>query len=100
MWDFPPTRRSIEHTVIVSSNGANQLRTCSGLVNTSKTRPIGASNSRVVRISSSLGYSMTADPCRSRVTALSLSLYLREVVVHAIQSVVDRSFVGRHPVVQ
>jgi hypothetical protein len=32
---LPPTRRSMEHTVIVSSNGANQCRTCSGFVNTS-----------------------------------------------------------------
>src|ERR1700691_5978498 len=85
MWYLPPTRRSIEHTVILSSNGANQLRTCSCFVNTSKTSSIGASNSRVVTISSSFGNSMTADPCRFGVTEALL------VVV---------ALVGSHPSAQ
>src|SRR6059036_3176884 len=72
MWQFPPTRRSIEHSVTSHANGANHLLTCSGFVNTSKTSPIGASNSRVVTISRSFGNSMTADPCRLGVTAALL----------------------------
>src|ERR1700735_1785694 len=100
MWYFPPTRRSIEHTVILSSNGANQLHTCSGFVSTSKTSSIGASNSRVVRISRALGNSMTADPCRLGVIAVSLSLQLGEVVVHPVEPVIHRLLVLGHPVVQ
>ena len=73
--------------------------TCSGFVNTSKTSAIGASNSRVMTISSSFGNSMTADPCRLGVTAFSLSLELFEVVLDPIQSVVDRPLVLGHPVV-
>src|SRR4029079_14538498 len=92
-WYVPPTRRSIEHSVIRSGGVAPHLLTCSGFVNTSKTRAIGASNSRVMTTSSSLGNVMTAEPCRSGVTVVSLSLQFFEVVLDPIQSVVDRSLV-------
>src|SRR5580700_2883472 len=78
----------MEQTVILSSKGANQWRTCSGFVSTSKTSPIGASNFRVVTIASSLGYSMTADPWRLGVTDVSLSLKLFEVGIHPVQPLV------------
>ena len=71
---MPPTLRSIEHSVIRSGGVAPHVLTCSGLVNTSKTRAIGASNCRVMTTSSSLGNVMTAEPCRSGVTVISLSL--------------------------
>src|SRR6478672_5978771 len=90
----------MEHSVIRSGGVAPHLLTCSGLVNTSKTRTIGASNSRVMTTSSSFGNVMTAEPCRSGATVLSLSLQLFEVVLDPIQSVVDRPLVPGHPVVQ
>src|SRR6476661_5061588 len=99
-WYLPPTRKSIEHSVIRSGVVAPHLLTCSGLVNTSKTRTIGASNSRVMTTSSSFGNVMTAEPCRSGATVLSLSLQLFEVVLDPIQSVVDRPLVLGHPVMQ
>src|SRR5215469_6805518 len=99
MWYFPPTRRSIEQTVTSSPNGANVFRTCSGWVKTSKTSSIGASNSRVRTMSRSFGNSMTADPCRLGVTALSF-LQLFEVVVHPIQSIVPHLLVLGQPLVQ
>src|SRR4029079_6778612 len=95
-WYVPPTRRSIEHSVIRSGGVAPHLLTCSGFVNTSKTRAIGASNSRVITTSSSFGNVMIAEPCRS-VIVVSLSLQLGEVVLGPIQSVVDCPLVLGHP---
>src|SRR5512133_2094141 len=83
-----------------SGGVAPHLLTCSGFVKTSKTRAIGASNSRVMPTSSSLGKVMIAEPCRSGVTVVSLSLQLGEVVLDPIQSVVDRPLVLGHPGVQ
>src|SRR5215475_10952691 len=100
MWYSPPTRRSIEHLVTSSVNGANQLRTCSGFVSTSKTSASGASNSRVLTISSSVGYSWTVEPCRLGVTGHLLSLEFLEVVVHAIQPLVPRLLVFGQPLVE
>src|SRR5580692_1637549 len=101
MWYSLPTRRSIEHTVSLSSKGANQWRTCSGFVSTSKTSSIGASNSRVVTITSSLGYSTTADPWRLGVTGgllAALLLKLFEVGIHPIQPLVQRPLVLGQPI--
>src|SRR5262245_41221898 len=100
MWYSPPTRRSIEHSVTTSVNGANQLRTCSGFVNTSKTSSSGASNSRVVTISRSLGKSTTADPYRLGVTGLSFSLEFLEVVAHPVQPLVPSLLVLGQPLVE
>src|SRR5262245_36838235 len=51
-------------------------------------------------ISRSWGNVMTADPCRSGVTAVSLSLEVLEVVVDPVKAVVDRLFVLSDPRVQ
>src|SRR6476659_8180347 len=74
----------MEHSVIRSGGVAPHLLTCSGFVSTSKTRALGASNSRVMTTSSSFGNVMTAEPCRSGATALYLSLQLFEVVLDPI----------------
>src|SRR5262249_49734554 len=89
-----------EHSVTSSVNGANHLRTCSGFVHTSKTSAIGASNSRVVTISRSFGYSMTADPCRLGAIAALLLLEVFEVVIQPIQSVIPRLLVLVQPLVE
>src|SRR4051794_8279047 len=80
-------------TAIASPNGGNVLRTCSSFVKTSKTSSMGASNSRVIRISRSLGNSISF-----AVTGLSLSLQLFEVLVDPPEPVAHRLLVLGEPV--
>src|ERR1700728_940756 len=76
------------------------LRTCSGLVRTSKTSWIGASKSRVRTISRSVGNSMWADPRRLAVTAASLLVQLLEIVVPPVHPGVPRLLVRGQPLPQ
>src|SRR5580698_5091708 len=76
------------------------LRRCSGLVSTSKTSWIGASNSRVRTISRSFGNSMRAGVRRLGVTAASLLLQLFEVVIHPVHPGIPRLLVRGQPIPQ
>src|SRR6266540_2283511 len=80
----PPTRRSISTMVTSPRLACHQRLTSSGVVHALYNRCLGASNSRVMRICSSVGSVTVAVPLL--VTAISFLLLL-EVLQHGIQPV-------------
>src|SRR5262249_20909881 len=94
----PPGRRSISQTVISPRFACHQRRTSSGLVQALKTSSFGASNSRVIRICSSVGSVTVA----LRVTVMSFVLLVFEFVQHGIElleALAPRALVVLDPVV-
>src|SRR5215218_8296009 len=95
---LPPTRRSISAVVISPRLACHQRLTSSGVVHALYTRCLGASNSRVMRICSSVGSVTVAVPLL--VTAISFLLLL-EFLQHGIQPAEPlrpRALVVLHPV--
>src|SRR5881296_3260270 len=80
----PPTRRSISATVISPRFACHQRLTSSGVVHACQTRCLGASNSRVIRICSSVGSDTVAVPLL--IAAISWLLFL-ELLQHDVQLV-------------
>src|ERR671911_373375 len=93
----PPTRRSISATVTSPRFAFHQRVTSSGVVHALYTRRLGALNSRVMRICSSVGSVTFAVPLLT-----AISFLLLEVLQHDIQPVEPlrpRALVVLHPVV-
>src|SRR6266436_2711824 len=96
---MPPTLRSISALFTSPRFACHQRLTRSGVVHALYTRCLGASNSRVMRICSSVGSVTVAVPLL--VTAISFLLLL-EFLQHDIQPLEPLrpgALVGLHPVV-
>src|SRR5918992_4459693 len=97
---LPPTRRSISAIVASPRLACHHRLTSSGVVYALYTRCLGASNSRVMRICSSVGSVTLAVPLLVVIAAISFLLPL-EVLQHDIQPVEPlrpRALVALHPV--
>src|SRR3954469_12682137 len=97
---MPPTCRSISATVISPRCPLHHRLTSSGVVHARYTRCFGASNSRVMRICSSVGRVTVAVPLLGMVS-ISFS-FAFEVFQHGIELVEPlrpRALVVLHPVV-
>src|ERR687894_2043196 len=81
----PPTRRSISTIVVSPRFPLHQRLTSSGVVHALYTWCLGASNSRVMRICSSVGSVTVAVPLL--VTATVSFLLLLQFLQHAVQPV-------------
>src|SRR5207253_6570176 len=98
---MPPTRRSISAIVTSPRFACHQRLTSSGVVHALYTRCLGASNSRVMRICSSVGRITVAVPLLV-VTATISFLLLLEILQHDIEPfepLRPRVLVVLHPVV-
>src|SRR6476659_9241959 len=97
----PPGRRSISATVISPRFACHQRLTSSGVVHASNTKCLGASNSRVIRICSSVG-NVTVALLLSVTAVNSFDLPLLELFqydVEPVEPLRPRALVARHPVV-
>src|ERR1700704_5682458 len=96
----PPTRRSISAIVTRPRFACHQRLTSSGVVHALYTRCLGASNSRVIRICSSVGSVTVAVPLLVTITSSFLLLF--EVLQHDIEllePVRPQALVVLHPIV-
>src|ERR671916_574147 len=96
----PPTRRSTSATVTSPRFPLHQRPTNSGSVHALYTRCLGASNSRVMRICSSVGSVTVAFPLLG--IAATSSLLLLEFLqhdVHPVEPLRPEALVAPHPVV-
>src|SRR5206468_8110932 len=94
----PPTRRSISASVTSPRSPLHQRLTSSGVVHALYTRCLGASNSRVIRICSSVGSVTVAVP----LLVTGISFLLLELLQHDVEPVEPlrpRALVALHPVV-
>src|SRR5215218_8116453 len=82
---LPPTRRSISAVVISPRLACHQRLTSSGVVHALYTRCLGASNSRVIRICSSVGSVTVALPLPVTSTPFLLPLEVLEHGVHSVE---------------
>src|SRR5881397_1639714 len=95
---LPPTRRSISTTVTSPRFACHQRLTSSGVVHALYTRCLGASNSLVMRICSSVGSDNVAVPL---LVIAIFFLLLLEILQHDVQLVEPlrpQTFVVLHPV--
>src|SRR4051812_26574756 len=90
----PPTRRSISHEVIVPRRPAHHCETSEGSVHARHTSSRGASNSRVTRISVSVGRVITAVP----LLAIASLLHAFKHIVERVEALLPRGLIRRHPV--
>src|SRR5829696_9021538 len=94
----PPTRRSIWTLVTSPRSPPHQRPTSSGSVHALYTRRLGAPNSRVMRICSSLGNVTVAAP----LLAIATPLFLLQLFQHRVQPVEatrPEALIALHPVV-
>src|SRR5918997_5169836 len=94
----PPTRRSISAIVISPRFPLHQRLTSSGVVHALYTRCLGASNSRVMRICSSVGSVTVALPLPVTSTPF-LPLEVLEHGVHSVEPPRPQALVAPNPVV-
>src|SRR5918994_6231527 len=94
----PPTRRSISATVTSPRFAFHQRLTSSGVVHALYTRCLGASNSRVMRICSSVGSVTVAVPLLTAISFLLL-LELLQYDIQLVEPLRPRALVALHPVV-
>src|ERR671917_1065144 len=95
----PPTRGSISATVTSPRSPAHQRLTNSGSVHALYTRCLGASNSRVMRICSSVGSVTVAVPLPVTPTPFLLPLEVLEHGVHPVEPLRPEALVAKHPIV-
>src|SRR5215217_6417011 len=95
----PPTRRSISATVTSPRFPLHQRLTSSGVVQALYTRCLGASNSRVIRICSSVGSVTVALPLPVTSTPFLLPLEVLEHGVHSVEPLRPEALVAQHPIV-
>src|SRR5215217_901167 len=95
----PPTCRSISATVTSPRFPLHQRLTSSGVVHALYTRCLGASNSRVIRICSSVGSVTVALPLPVTSTPFLLPLEVLEHGVHSVEPLRPEALVAQHPIV-
>src|ERR687894_412370 len=95
----PPTRRPISATVVSPRSPPHQRSTSSGSVHAFHTRCRGASNSRVMRICSSVGSVTVAFPLPVTPTSFLLPLEVLEHRVHPVEPLRPYALVAPHPIV-
>src|SRR5678816_1765826 len=90
---FPPGRGSNSARGMTTIFGPHHFCTCSGSVNTSKTRSRGASNTR------SITSSLVRTSTRSSLAAMSFLLLVQffEVLVESIEALVPDLAIAPHP---
>src|SRR5215471_17971528 len=93
----PPGRTSIWHAMVVKPCGPHQRAAIAWSVQARNTRSRGASNSRVITSSRSLGV-MTGSALAAAGMRLSFPLDLTQVVVETIEAGVPELAVVRQPV--
>src|SRR4029079_3852993 len=97
---MPPTRRSISASVTSPLFACHQRLTSSGVVHARYTRCLGASNSRVMRICSSVGSVTFAVPLLAIATiSFLLLLEVFQYGVQLIEPLRPQVLVALHPVV-
>src|SRR5712691_12390192 len=95
---MPPTRRSISAIVTSPRFACHQRLTSSGVVHASYTRCLGASNSRVIRICSSVGRVTVAVPLLVIAIFFLLLLVILQYDVQLVEPLRPQALVVLHPV--
>src|SRR5438445_13123451 len=95
---MPPTRRSISAIVTSPRFACHQRLTSSGVVHALYTRCLGASNSRVMRICSSVGSVNVAVPLLVIAISFLLPFEVLQHDIQPVQALRPRALVVLHPV--